>query len=159
MWHGLVLSLFHKFSTFFYISVVREVCYAPRKAVQSAIWRSQLALSPMLDLAKLCLQIVLQDDHLAMLVQNTNERDAILGVVWLSATEQVELTKYVDASPLLVWHSDCAVLFQECLPTQSTMVTKLLSLLSRCTCLTSKFHVCADSICRYGASYKNSINS
>ena len=31
-----------------------------------------------------------------MLVQNINERDEILGVVWLSATEQAELTKYVD---------------------------------------------------------------
>jgi hypothetical protein len=34
-----------------------------------------------------------------MLVQNMNERDDILGVVWLSATEQAELTKYVDDIP------------------------------------------------------------
>jgi hypothetical protein len=38
---------------------------------------------------------VLQDDHLPMLVQNANDRDAILGIVWLSMTEQAELTKYV----------------------------------------------------------------
>jgi hypothetical protein len=31
-----------------------------------------------------------------MLVQNINERDEILGVVWLSTTEQTELIKYVD---------------------------------------------------------------
>lgn len=31
-----------------------------------------------------------------MLVENVNERDAILGVIWLTATEQAELTKYVD---------------------------------------------------------------
>ncbi|KIM91089.1 hypothetical protein PILCRDRAFT_811606 [Piloderma croceum F 1598] len=47
-------------------------------------------------------EIVLQDDHLPMLVQNINERDEILGVVWLSASEQAELIK--NAFPLnLPW--------------------------------------------------------
>ena len=41
-------------------------------------------------------QIILQDDHLPMLVQNTAERDAVLTVVWLSSAEQAELVKYVD---------------------------------------------------------------
>jgi hypothetical protein len=41
----------------------------------------------------LFLQVVLQDDHLPMLVQSAGERDAILGIVWLSATEQTELMK------------------------------------------------------------------
>jgi hypothetical protein len=31
-----------------------------------------------------------------MQAQNSSERDAILGIVWLSAFEQKELTKYVN---------------------------------------------------------------
>jgi hypothetical protein len=33
-----------------------------------------------------------------MLVQNVSERDSVLGVVWLSASAQAELNKYVDGS-------------------------------------------------------------
>lgn len=53
-----------------------------------------------------CPQIVLQDDHLPMFVQSTSERDAVLGVVWLSASEQADLTQYVDGCFVAVSESD-----------------------------------------------------
>jgi hypothetical protein len=46
----------------------------------------------------LLLKIVLQDDHLPMLVETNSEVDTVLDIVWVSEAEKKEIVQYAFVS-------------------------------------------------------------